>query len=89
MEKPGMVGKEAKFEDAYEAVPKALKEEKGIIFYSWKVAERKRKLGLTATQKGFTNERRFICPECVGNLLAVDPDRIRGWIKKFSPPRAA
>jgi hypothetical protein len=83
MDKPGMVGKEAKYEDAFEAVPQAITEEKGLIFYSWRVAERKRKLGLTTAQKGFTNERRFICPECVINLLPIAPKRLESWAKDF------
>jgi hypothetical protein len=88
MGKPGMVGKEAKYTDAYEAVPQAINEEKGLIFWSWKIAARKRKLGLITIPKGFTREWRFICPECVTNLLPVDPDRIISWIRAYSPKHA-
>jgi hypothetical protein len=73
-----VVGKE---EAAY-AISKAIKEGKGLMFWSWKVAERKRRIGLTTLPKGNTVERRFICPECVCGILAIDPDRLNGWISE-------
>jgi hypothetical protein len=72
-------------EEACYAVEKAIKEEKGLMFWSLKVAERKRKLGLTTAPKDFTDERRFICPECVKGILAIDEDRVKGWISEFGP----
>jgi hypothetical protein len=69
-------------EEAAYAVSKAIKKEKGLMFWSWKVAERKRKVGLTTVQKGFTDERRFICPECVMGILAIDQDRIKSCFPK-------
>jgi len=90
--KPGdvwsnIVGKEAKYEDVYEAVPQALREGKGLVLWNYEVAERKRKLGLTTLQKGFSNERRYICPQCVGGILPIAPNRIRSWLRDFSPKR--
>ena len=70
-------------EGAYEVIQRALKEKKGVMFWSMKVAERKRKLGLTDIEKGESKERRFICPECVTGILAIDEDRIKGWIRDF------
>jgi hypothetical protein len=54
------------------------------MFWSMKVAERKRKLGLSEVEKGESEERRFICPECVEGILAIDSDRIKGWIRDFA-----
>jgi hypothetical protein len=70
-------------EEPYEVVVKAMNEKKGLMFWNMKVAERKRKLGLTNVEKGESKERRFICPECVMGILPIDPDRIKGWIRDY------
>ncbi len=75
----GVVG----HEEACYGVEKALKENKGLMFWNWHVGERKRKLGLTTAPKDLTNERRFICPECVAGILAIDEKRIKGWLRDF------
>lgn len=74
-----VVGKEV----AAEAISKAIKEGKGLMFWSWEVAERKRRIGLTTVQRGFTDERRFICPECVGGILALDEHRVKSWFSEY------
>jgi hypothetical protein len=67
-------------EEAYERIPKAIKAEKGLMYWNMAVAERKRKLGITKLEKGISEERRFICRECVGGILALDPDRIKSIV---------
>jgi hypothetical protein len=74
-------------EEPAENVLKAIKKEKGLMYWNMEVAERKRKLGITKVEKGSSQERRFICPECVQGLLAIDPDRIKSWLREFSPER--
>jgi hypothetical protein len=44
--------------------------EQGVIFWNYEVAERKRRLGIREIEKGFTHERRFLCPDCVDHLLS-------------------
>lgn len=48
-----------------ENLKKAIKDEKGIIFWNREVAERKNKVGIRKTKDGSTYERRFICPDCI------------------------
>jgi hypothetical protein len=43
---------------------------KGLMFWNQEVANRKNRLGIRQTQDGSTYERRFICPDCVDNLLS-------------------
>jgi len=45
------------------------KENKGIIFWNWEISERKTRLKLDARSGHFTYERRFLCPDCVQELL--------------------
>jgi hypothetical protein len=74
-------------EEPAERVLKAINSEKGLMFWNMEVAERKRKLGVTKAGKDESQERRFICPECVQGLLAIDSDRIKSWLSEFSPKR--
>lgn len=68
------------------AVERAIEKEKGLIFWNYEVAERKHKLGVRLAPDT-TFERRFICPECVGNLLAIQEKRIGGWIRDYCDKR--
>jgi hypothetical protein len=64
-------------------VQRAIQEEKGVIFWNYEVAERKHKLGLRVAADT-TYERRFVCPECVQKLLAIQDKRIRGWFSEYA-----
>jgi hypothetical protein len=75
-------------DEACYVVKKALDREKGIMFWRMRVAERKRKLHLTDIKPGDSNERRFICPECVTGILALDVDRVKGWFKEYAKANA-
>jgi hypothetical protein len=66
-------------------VQRAIKQEKGLVFWSEEVADRKRRLGLTNAPKGYTDERRFICAECVAGLLAIQEKRVKAWFSDFRP----
>jgi hypothetical protein len=52
-----------------ENVDKAIKDEKGLVFWNRELAERKGKLGIRG-DGSVTWERRFICPDCVQSVLA-------------------
>jgi hypothetical protein len=73
-------------EEPSEVVLKAINEEKGLMFWNMQLAERKRKLGLTKIEKGESKERSFICPECAIAIFAIDPDRIKAWIRDYGRP---
>jgi hypothetical protein len=62
-------------EDAYRAIQK----EKGLVFWNYEAAGRKEKLGRGLAGYG----RRFVCPDCVANLLAVQPNRRKGWFSEY------
>lgn len=66
-----------------EEVWKAVKEEKGLIFWNREVADRKDKLGIKRTSDGSTRERRFICPDCVSNLLSIEDKRLKSWFSEY------
>jgi len=66
-----------------EDVWKALKEGKGLMFWRQEIAARKRKLGLTKTPKNYSRERRFLCAECVAEILSVQPERIKSWLSEY------
>jgi hypothetical protein len=70
-------------EEPFEVILKAIEAEKGSMFWNMTDAQRKRKLGLTKVGKDESEERRFICPECVMGILAIDEERIKGWISEF------
>lgn len=53
-----------------ENLAKAMKNEKGLMFWNHEVGARKRKLGIRVSDKYDTFERRFICPDCIANLLS-------------------
>lgn len=65
-----------------ENVEAAIEKEKGLMFWNRKVAERKDKLGVRSATDS-TYERRFVCSECVQNLLALEEKRIKGWFRDF------
>jgi hypothetical protein len=67
-------------------VQDAIDSGKGIIFWNDEVAERKDKLGIRSEADN-SYERRFICSDCVGDLLAVQEKRIKGWLSdpKLNP----
>src|SRR5262249_22346878 len=48
---------------------KAIKDEKGLVFWNRELADRKGKLGIRG-DGSITYERRFICPDCVQYVLA-------------------
>ncbi len=70
-------------EEACRVVTKAINKKKGLMFWRTEVAERKRKIRLTSIEKGESKERRFICPECVTGILAIDEDRVKGWFSEY------
>lgn len=49
---------------------RALANEKGLMFWNRELSERKAKLGVRVTKDGMTYERRYICPDCIGYVLA-------------------
>ena len=53
---------------------KAVKEEKGFVFWNWEVADRKDKAGIKPLKIDTTYERRYVCPECVTNFF-YDPKK--------------
>jgi len=53
-----------------EKIDKAIELERGVMFWNREVADRKRRLGIRETKEGYTQERRFICPDCVSNVLS-------------------
>ncbi|MGA3323199.1 MAG: hypothetical protein ABSF45_01900 [Terriglobia bacterium] len=70
-----------------EDVKKALDDWKGLKFYDEEISKRKDKLGIGPHPLGKVYDRRFICSNCVGELLSVQEKRIRGWIRDYSPKR--
>jgi hypothetical protein len=55
---------------AREDVARAIKAEKGLMFWNRELAERKRRLGLRRSEEDSTFERRYFCPDCVMYVLA-------------------
>lgn len=53
-----------------ENLKKAVKENKGLVFWNREVADRKHHLKIRETPDGSSYERRYICPDCVSNLLS-------------------
>ena len=51
-----------------EKVKKAIADGKGLVFWNSEVSKRKAKLGIKSDR--FIYERRFICPDCVGRVIA-------------------
>jgi len=49
---------------------RAIKYEKGLKFWNWSVAERKRKMGIRDTKDEVSAERRYICPDCIANFFS-------------------
>lgn len=55
---------------ARENLKRAFEKQKGVMFWNRELADRKNRVGIKRTQDGSTHERRFICPDCVENLLS-------------------
>ena len=55
---------------ARENVKRAIKWERGLMFWNRELSERKAKLGVRVSSDGGTMERRYICPDCVAYVLA-------------------
>jgi len=53
-----------------EKIGKAIELDRGVMFWNREVADRKRRLGIRETKEGFTQERRFICPDCVWSVFS-------------------
>jgi hypothetical protein len=54
-----------------ENIKRAIKEEKGLMFWNHEVADRKRRLGIRGSKEDTTTwERRFFCSDCVDAVLA-------------------
>lgn len=54
-----------------ENLPKAIEQEKGLMFWNRELAERKARLGIRGKKDGeMTYERRFFCPDCVSSVLS-------------------
>lgn len=53
-----------------EKIDKAIELERGVMFWNREVADRKRRLGIRETREGYTQERRFICPDCVWSVFS-------------------
>ena len=53
----------------------AIKEQKGLVFWLYELAERKRKFGIAHGDKGFPGsfEKRFLCRDCVSALSTLVP----------------
>jgi hypothetical protein len=65
---------------ARENIKKAIKEDKGLIFWNRDVSDRKNQFKSNLSEKDSVLERRFICHECVGLLS--------GWMKEISSTTA-
>src|SRR5271157_40525 len=72
-------------EEPAEGARKAIQKEKGLMYWNQAVADRKRQVSITKAERGSSMERRFICPECVQGLLAIDSDRIKDWFSEYGP----
>jgi hypothetical protein len=62
-----------------EDVKKAVDNGKGLVFWNEEVASRRKKSKFGLGGYG----RRFVCKSCVGNLLAVQVERLKGWFSEF------
>ena len=47
----------------------AFEKEKGVMFWNREIGKRKSRLHIRESKDGSTFERRFLCPDCVNNLL--------------------
>ena len=70
--------------NGYDKVEDAIEKGKGLIFWNFDVAARKKKPAVRPAAGDTSYERRFICPDCVQDLLAIQEKRIKGW---FSDPK--
>lgn len=62
-----------------ENVARAIQKDKGLVFWNYGVAKRKERLGRGLAGYG----RRFVCPDCVDRLLAIQPERLQRWFKEY------
>lgn len=51
------------------SLERAVQNEKGLIFWNQELADRKRRMGFSRIEKGYSYERRFICWDCVDTLF--------------------
>jgi len=72
---------------ANEDVKRALNEEKGLKFWNEEVSQRKDKLKVRINPQGSVYDRRFICANCVGKLLPIQEERLRGWLRDYLPKK--
>ncbi len=63
-------------------VQQAIEKGKGIVYWNYDVADRKEKLGVRDAG-GLSYERRFVCPDCVGTRLSIQPKRIKSWLSEY------
>lgn len=69
--KTGSIENDKRFNNlSRENLQRAIKDEKGFIFWNRELANRKSKLGIRVQKDDMTFERRFICPDCVGYFLS-------------------
>jgi hypothetical protein len=66
-----------------ENVRKAVQQEKGLIFWNDELAKRKNRKRIRPTEDGTVYERRFVCPSCVTNVLAIQEERIYEAISEY------
>jgi len=51
------------------SLERAVQNERGLIFWNLELANRKRRMGISSVEKGYSHERRFICWDCVDTLF--------------------
>lgn len=49
---------------------RAADSEKGLMFFNFELAGRKNKLGIRPEKKRWSHQRRYLCPDCIGNVFA-------------------
>jgi hypothetical protein len=65
-----------------EDLARAIRKEKGLVFWNYELADRKEKLRGLA---GYG--RRFVCPGCVAQLFTIQDERLRKWMKEYERER--
>jgi hypothetical protein len=50
-------------------IDRAILRERGLMFWSQELADRKRKRGIRTARPGWSYERRYICPECLQTVF--------------------
>jgi len=65
-----------------EKVQQAIETGKGLMFWNDEVALRKDKLGIRRALNSIY-DRRFICSDCVANLLTIEENRLKSWFSEY------